>query len=88
MKGEYQGIFRRDVLLLRSFTVFMWIVMLYVFFSVFDATPGMNAKVIISIVALVLVAFATCAIVAVYKHLKCNGSHLYEEEMTSRVAGQ
>ena len=85
MKSEYHGIFLRDVLLLIVFTVFMWIAMLFTFWSVIASAPDMSAKIIVGVSGIALVAFATSAMLEVYMHLKRNGSHLYEEEMTNRT---
>lgn len=87
MEGQHKIMFHRDAAILGFFTAFMWLTLLFVYFSIINMVPGYSVKIIVSVSGAVLLAFASSAMLAVFFHLKRNGSHLYEEEIQSRAAG-
>lgn len=87
MEGKHKIMFHRDAVILGIFTAFMWLTMLFVYFNIIDIVPGYSVKIIVTVSGGILIAFASSAMLAVFFHLKRNGTHLYEEEIQSRAAG-
>lgn len=85
MEQRIRKMYRQDVRISLGFTIFLWLVLFYVMYSLNVVVPEMREKAVIIACGVLVACYATVTIFAVINHLTRNRDELYSEEINCEL---